>query len=230
MKAKRRYWTPAEEQALSLHYATTRIEVLASMFNRDPRRVLAKANAMGLYKSRELIAEIAREKSAAPGHGGQLHQFKSGNAPWNKGRNYVAGGRSAETRFKPGNKPPTWVPVGSYRVVDQKNGGPELQVKVNDEPGPNSGRWRPMARHVWEQAHGPVPADHIVVFKPGRRSTRPEDVTLDAVELITRQELMRRNTVHNLPPVFAELARMRGSLHRAINSRKKKEGREAEAP
>lgn len=227
---KRRYWTPVEEQMLRQHYADTRTEVLAELFNRDARRVLAKARAMGLRKSRELIAEIAREKSAAPGHGGKAHQFKPGTAPWNKGAHYVAGGRSAETRFRPGNKPPTWVPVGSYRIVDQKNGGPELQVKVNDEPGPNSVRWRPMARHVWELAHGPVPANHIVVFKPGRRSTRPEDVTLDAIELITRQELMRRNTVHNLPPVFADVARLRGVLHRAMNSRNKKEGREAEAP
>lgn len=220
-RMKRRYWTPVEEQMLREHYANTRTEVLAQLFDRDVRRVLAKANSMGLKKSLELIAEISREKTLELTHGGRPYRFKPGIVPWNKGSSYVAGGRSAETRFKPGMKPHTWVPIGSYRVVNNKNGGPELQQKVNDDPGPTCVRWKPVARLVWEAAHGPVPDGHIVVFKPGRRSTKPEEVTLDAIELITRQQLMKRNTIHNLPPEFAEVARLKAVLHRAINTRTK---------
>lgn len=227
-RMKRRYWTPAEEQLLREHYANTRTEVLAKLFDRDTRRVLAKANSMGLYKSLELIAEIAREKTLELTHGGRQYQFKPGIVPWNKGTSYVAGGRSAETRFKPGMKPPTWVPVGSYRVVTNKNGGPELQQKINDDPGPTNVRWKPVARLVWEAEHGPVPEGHIVVFKPGRRTTKAEEITLDAVELITRRQLMKRNTIHNLPPEFAEVARLKAVLHRVINQREK-QGQEAAA-
>jgi hypothetical protein len=31
--------------------------------------------------------------------------------------------------------------------------------------------WVAVHRLVWEQAHGPVPPGHIVVFRPGRHTT-----------------------------------------------------------
>jgi len=231
-RAPRRYWTPAEEDLLRTQYADSSTETLAALLGRSGRRVLAKANAMGLHKSREFIAAVARERSSRPGHPSQAFRFQKGLVPANKGVKHPPGwapGRMAVGQFKPGSKPHTWVPVGSHRVVQKKNGGPELQRKVNDNTGPSSVRWKPVARLVWEAAHGPVPEGHIVVFKPGRRSTELDLVTLDALECITRVQLMRRNSVHNLPPEFAEMARLKAVLHRVINTRTRKEGLATEA-
>jgi len=218
-KYRRRYWTPAEEELLRRRYADTPTELLAKALERDVKGVLAKANSMGLHKSRELIAEIARERSRRPDHGGRVTMFRPGLVPWNKGSSYTARGRCAETQFKPGHKPHTWQPVGSYRIVVSKTGGRHLELKVCDDPGPNSVRWKPVHRLVWEAEHGPVPAGHVVTFREGRRTLDAAEITLDAVELITREELMRRNTVHNLPPEFAEIARLKAVLHRAINDK-----------
>jgi len=227
LTAPRRYWTPAEEALMREHYATRRTDELARELGRDPKRVLAKAASMGLKKTRELKSEMAREHSARPDHGGRAHQFKPGLVPWNKGTHFDSGGRSAETRFKPGQKPHTWVPVGSYRIVQNKSGGPQLERKVNDLPGPNSVRWHPVHRLVWEEAHGPVPDGYIVVFRAGKKTTELADITLDAVECITRAELMRRNTIHRLPPEFAEVARLKATLQRVINTRTRKDGQAA---
>jgi hypothetical protein len=97
---------------------------LAEVLGMRLRRVLAKAkaNAMGLKKSKALIAETARERTCRPEHG------------------------SRATQFKPGMRPHTWVPVGSYRIVE----GPVLERKVNDLPGLNAVRWKPVSRVVWE--------------------------------------------------------------------------------
>jgi hypothetical protein len=218
----RQPWRAWEVEFLRLHYAENHTEALAAVLGRAVERVLAKANALGLHKSRACIAAVASERVRSPGHGGQAHQFKPGLVPWNKGSHFKAGGRSAETRFKPGSKPHTWQPVGSYRIVVNKNGGPQLERKVNDLPGPTSVRWHPVHRLVWEAANGAVPPGHIVVFRPGRRSTELALITEDAVECISRQELMRRNTVHNYGPQVAEIARLRGVLNRVINSKARK--------
>lgn len=212
------FWKECEEEFLRQNYADSLTVDLAQVLGMTIKRILAKANAMGLRKTTELIAATARERTSRPGHGSHKTRIQPGQAPWNKGTNFVSGGRSAETRFKPGNRPSTWVPVGSYRIVEGN-----LERKVNDLPGPNTVRWKPVARLVWEAAHGPIPPGHAVVFKPGRKTTDAALITLDALELLTREQLMQRNTIHRYPPEFADLARLKGQLMKAINHRTKKE-------
>lgn len=227
----RRYWTPEEEAQLRTLYADTTNAALAQLFGRSIERIAAKASALGLHKSRALIAAMARERSSAPDHPSRAYRFAKGVVPVNKGVKHPPGwapGRMAQTQFKHGAKPHSWVPVGSYRIVQNKNGGPQLERKINDLPGSSYVRWAPVHRLVWEEAHGPVPEGHIVVFRPGMKTTELQRITLDAVECITRLQLMKRNTIHNLPPELAEVVRLKGVLHRAINTRAKKEGRATE--
>lgn len=135
--------------------------------------------------------------------------------PWNKGRPFDAGGRSVDTRFRAGNRPQTWVPIGSRRV----NSDGVLDRKITDT-GYAPRDWRAVHRMVWEAAHGDVPPGHVVVFRPGRRTTVEADITLDAVELVSRAELMRRNSVHRLPREVAQAVQLIGAVNRQINERK----------
>jgi hypothetical protein len=48
-----------------------------------------------------------------------------------------------------------------------------------------------------------------------------EQITLDAVELISRAELMRRNTRHNYGPEINDLIGLRARITRQINKRTK---------
>jgi hypothetical protein len=57
--AVRRYWTPAEVAFRTLHYAEQRTDVIAQALNRPRNTVLAKANNLGLSKSKALIAEVS---------------------------------------------------------------------------------------------------------------------------------------------------------------------------
>lgn len=140
--------------------------------------------------------------------------------PWNKGTHFIAGGRSADTRFGKGMKLHTWVPVGTYRIVPDGI----LEQKVNDKPGPNHVRWHPVHRIVWEATHGPVPAGHAVVFKAGRRTNVLEQITVDKLDCITRQQLMQRNSMHaRLPPELANAVQLLGALKRKIRETAEKD-------
>jgi len=215
----RHRWTDAERAYLRQHYADTLTADIAVQLGVAPSRVLAMANALGLHKSPAMVAETARVRTLAPGHGSHATRIKPGEKPWNTGLKGVTGMQHAcrVTQFKPGNKPHTWVPVGSYRVNADNN----LDRKVSEDGGVNE-RWKPVHRLVWVAANGPVPAGHLVVFKPGRHSTDVALITLDAIELITRAENMRRNSYHtNYPAELCQVVQLRGQLTRTINRKAK---------
>ncbi len=154
-------------------------------------------------------------------------RFQPGLLPHNKGvKGWQAGGRARETQFKPGGQPHNTVPIGSYRIDPQGT----LQRKISYDRGSNSKRWRGVHELVWVEANGPVPPKHIVVFKPGMRTTELAEITLDRVECISLAENMRRNTVHNLPKPLAELVQLRGALMRKIHAAEKRHQQETATP
>jgi len=180
---------------------------LALVMGRTTIAVRNMATKLGVKTSPETIATYCR--------------FQKGHSSWNRGmKGWKAGGRSALTRFKSGSlngrAAQLAVPVGSYRISTDGY----LDQKIGTTPGNNNLRWKPVHRLVWIGAHGPIPADHAVTFKPGRRTTELERITIDGLELITRAELMRRNSVHTvMPPELARVVQLRGALLRKIRNR-----------
>lgn len=184
------------------HYPTA---YCARVIGRPESSINAKASELGLKKSREYME---REKPGQfDGVRGQNCRFEKGHEPWNKGKSYRAGGRSAETRFKKGRKPQTWVPVGSERI--SKDG--IRQRKISDT-GYGAGDWQSVHKLLWEEHHGPVPKGHLVVFKNRNR----KDIRIENLELITRAENARRNSIHRYPEEVKSAMRAVGKLKRAI--------------
>lgn len=191
-------WGEADRHLLAELYSDEPNATLARIFGRSENSIDNQATVLGLKKSDAYMA-------TNPGC------FKAGITPWNKGHHYVTGGRSAETRFKKGRKPQTWQPIGHERVCDGY-----LQRKVTDT-GYSPRDYRPVHHLVWEKHHGrPIPEGHAVAFRDGNaRNFDPGNL-----ELITRAELMRRNSYHtNLPPELAQIVQLRGVLTRKINRR-----------
>lgn len=211
---KPRYWTAAEDALLRECYADSRNDDLAEALGRTKAAVLQRAMTLGLRKTPEYKAA-------------HCHRFKPGMQPWNTGRDdFRPGGRSVLTRFKPGElsgRAAALVqPIGTLRIV----AGNTLQRKVSDTPGPNHRRWRSVHELVWIEAHGPVPAGHVVVFRPGQHTMIEAEITLDRLEVVSRADLMRRNSVHRHGPEIARLSQLRGAIHRQINRRQKAEQEE----
>jgi hypothetical protein len=207
---KRRYWKQEEEANLREIYATTLTAELCAMFDRSIKCIYNKAVSMGLKKSPELIRAQAVERLTGPKS--VANRFQKGCATWNKGmKGLDIGGK--ETRFKPGNFPQTWKPIGSERIDSDGY----VYRKVSDTRNKKVD-WVMVHVLLWEQHNGPVPAGCAVVFKDGDK----KNIDIENLECITRAELMRRNTVHRLPKELAELIQLRGALNRQINRRTEK--------
>lgn len=183
------------------------------------------ANGWGLCAIADFMVcakKTIRDHGAAMGLTWADARFPKGNVPFNKGvKGWQAGGRAATTQFKKGVRQGVAVklyqPIGAERV--SKDG--YLERKVNDDL-PLQARWRGVHRIVWEAAHGPIPPGHAVAFLPGKHTADAARITVDCLELVSRAELMRRNSyLTRYPKEVADLIRLRGALNRKINNRSK---------
>lgn len=204
----RRRWTEQELETLRTMYADTKTATLAALLCRTERAVYMAADTLGLKKSAAYLASPEACRLRRGAHVGAATQFKAGHATWNKGTNFTAGGRSAETRFKPGNKPHTWHPLGHERL--SKEG--YLQRKMADT-GCTRKDYVPVHHLVWKEAGREIPPGHALTFRDGNK----RNFALENLELVARAELMRRNSYHNYPKEVAQAIQLRGALNRKIN-------------
>lgn len=210
-----RRWQPWEDDFLRSRYANTLACVIAAGLDRTVRQVYARARALALRKSEEFLGSALSGRMTRGSALGRGSRFKPGQPAWNKGKSGLTGTQEAcrRTQFKHGSKPHNWVPVGSHRITSQG----VLEVKYSECRGSPSQRWKPVARAVWESAHGAVPEGMCIAFKPGRASTRLEEITLDALECVDRGELLRRNGIHAMAAELVEIVRLRATLTRVCN-------------
>jgi hypothetical protein len=203
-------WTAADDELLRQRYPHEPTKVLANELHRSIRSVSLRAKSFGLKKTAEYLATCRLRRG---NNVGAPYRFPKGNIPYNKGlrRPGYAPGRMASTQFKKGQLPWTYMPIGSTRLVEGY-----VYRKVSDKRYvPWTQNWAIEHYLVWEAAHGPIPAGHVVAFKNGDKT----DIRLDNLELITRRELMARNTVHNLPAPLRQTIQLLGVLKRQINRR-----------
>lgn len=206
----RKGWTEVEDDYLRKHYANSTPEELEAHLKRSRPSIYQHATALGLKKSEQYFQTVGAGRFPSGVNKG--HRFAKGFTPWNKGLSgWVAKGTEA-TRFKPGNRPPQEQPIGSLRIT--KDG--LVQRKVSNNPGSNSQRWRSVHELVWVAANGPVPPGHIVVFRPGMKTNKPELITLDKVECISRSENAKRNNL-NKNPEMTKLYQLKGAITRQVN-------------
>lgn len=209
-------WSAEEIELLEYCYEDTATAELAQLLGRPIGTVYQAAAKRGLKKSDEFMASPAACRLRRGDEVGKQYRFKPGIVPHNKGlrRPGWAPGRMRETQFRKGHKPQTWRPVNSTRY--SKDG--YLQLKVTDT-GYSSRDWVGVHILLWEEAHGPVPASHAVCFKDGDK----ENIELPNLELLSRGELMRRNTIHNLPKPLVEVIMLNGALKRKIRRKLREE-------
>jgi len=191
-------WTPEARAELRRLYPLHDNTTIGKMLGCTEPAVLNQAHKLGLKKPAGWI---------------NIGCFHKNQTTWNAGKKgWQAGGRSVATQFKPGNRTgraqAIYKPIGTERI--SKDG--YLERKINDDM-PLQRRWRAVHILLWEAEHGPLPPSHALIFKDGDKT----HIDIGNLLLITRADLMRRNTYHNYPKDIAELIQLRGALMRKIN-------------
>lgn len=122
-------------------------------------------------------------------------KFEKGHTPWNKGlKGLDIGGK--ETQFKKGEKPPSWVPIGSERIT--KDG--YIQIKIRE--GQQQRNWRGKHILIWERENGPLPDGCVIIFGDGDN----RNFDIDNLICVSRKQLLGLNR-HNLIQSDAELTK-----------------------
>lgn len=214
----RRPWTDSECAELARRYPHENTDDIARDIGRSRQAVYVQAGAMGLKKTRASRAASIERLLEASKH----TRFAKGGRTWNKGIKSSTGThpncRPTQFASRPPIEAHNYRPIGSLRI----NADGCLERKVSDDTSlAPARRWVPVHRMIWIAAHGDIPPGHIVVFRPGMFTAELNEITLDRVELITRTELMRRNTRHRLPPEINSLIAVKARLTRIINERSK---------
>jgi hypothetical protein len=207
-KPASRFWTPAEDELLRSRYADETAESLAEALNRTLSSVYYRARRIGLYKSAAFLARLRSDVNQKLLLSGETTRFHPGQKPWNRGIRFDVGGRSSETRFKPGHKTHNWRPIGFERMTWEGY----LERKVTDT-GVKRIDYRLVHHLVWLAAGREIPPGHVLTFRDGDK----RNFDLDNLELLPRKQLMQRNSCHNYGPEISYLMMLRGQIIRKIN-------------
>ena len=126
---------------------------------------------------------------------GLTGQFKKGNVAHNKGKKQIeymsqeSIERTKETRFKKGNKPKNYRPIGSERIT--KDG--YIEVKVSD---PN--KWETKNKIIYKQYFGDIPKGHKVIYADGNKLNNDINnliLVSDNEELIMNRHKLRTENI-----------------------------------
>lgn len=174
------------------------------------------ASALDVHKSRAFKASVLSGMIVS-GHAerGIAFRYPKGHVPANKGmrRPGWGPGRMRETQFKKGefprNKDPDFLVLGALRVnVDNY-----IEMRTSFDAGAKG--WTGLHRILWEDAHGEIPKGRVVVFRDGDSL----NCCIENLELITRAELCKRNSIHNLPKPLKSAIQLLGQLKRRIREK-----------
>lgn len=138
-------------------------------------------------------------------------RFQKGHVPANKGQRGICYEGCKPTQFKSGQMPHNYRPIGSERI----NVDGYTEVKIADPK-----KWKAKHVIVWEEANGPVPKNHVIIFADGNK----RNFDLNNLLMLSRQQLVRMNQNHLIQP-NAELTKtgvIIANIGIKIGERKKK--------
>lgn len=112
-------------------------------------------------------------------------RFRPGHIPdikgkkWNEFMTPEAQKRSRLNQFKKGNIPKNRKEVGDIYL---RNDG-YLWIKVRDYA--KNQNWQQYHRYIWEQANGPIPKGHVIIFLDGnRQNCKLENLTMVSEKVV----------------------------------------------
>jgi len=207
-------WNQDEIDYLIKTFPDNPTKLIAEKLNRNIKSVYTMAYKYNLYKSDEYLKttlKIICRQSALKNTSGQ---WTKGHQPINKGMRWdefmskEGQQRSFQTTFKAGHLPHNTKTDGQVTIRIDKRGVKNQFIRLS------LAKWIPLSHYNWIQANGPIPKGHIVVFK----DKNTLNAKLENLELITKAENCRRNSIMRFPPELRSTIKALGKLKKTIKS------------
>ena len=217
---KRKLWTPQEDKIMRDNYPHKLTKEMSELLpHRTVSQIYYRAFALGIHKTEETRMRAQEYTNKILEEAGKKTRISPGNVPANKGKKiheYMSPEgieRSKATRFKKGNKPHNTREVHDISIRKDTNGQKYAHIKIADA------NWELLHRYIYKKEVGPIPPGMNVQFKDGNT----QNFDIENLELISKQENMSRNTIHNWPEDLKELKILVTTLQRRINKKEKNE-------
>lgn len=203
-----RKFSPEEDAFLKNNYLSVPAKRMAKMLGRCEGTARQRMKLLGIIVPPEVVEKFKQDS-----------YIKKGNISFNKGKKqseYMTAEaikRTKKTRFKKGNLPHNTKSKNGVISIrkDAKTKRPYKHIRVS------IGKWKMLHVVKWETKHGKVPRGKIVVFKDGNSM----NCALKNLQLMTREENMKRNTIHRYPDELKQVIRLNNKLKRKTSEHKK---------
>ena len=146
--------------------------------------------------------------------------FEKGHEPPNKGKKGYCAPGCEKGHFPKGNLPANTKPIGYERV--SKDGYVEVKVRMRPSRKDCNDNFVAKHRLIWEQHHGPIPEDSVVIFKDGDK-TNFDPSNLALVTKAERLDMTRHNLFSSDPALTETgimVARLRTTVFKKRRERK----------
>ena len=201
-----RKFTEEEDEFIRQNYLTIPSKRIAKMLGRSEGTARQRIKLLGITIPPEIIQKF-REDS----------HYKKGSISYNKGKkqteymSYEAIENTKKTRFKKGSIPHNAKEKdGVISIRTDKRGVKYKFIRIS------LGKWMPLSRYNWEQAHGRINKMKII-HKDGNSLNSD----LSNLQLVTPGELMKLNAYHHLPSEITQTIHLSAVLTRKINQKQK---------
>lgn len=203
------------DKFITKNYLKLPVKRLATTINKSHTFVQDRLKKLGLKIPRKIIEQRIIDS-----------RIKKGNVPVNKGKKWKdfmskeGMKASRKTQYKRRHLPHNTLSDGTISIRHNhknRNNPPYAWIRIK------KAKWKMLHVKMWEDKYGRVPKNKIIVFK----DKNTMNITLSNLEMITKAENMKRNTIHNLPPELKDTAYLIGRLTRQINKYEKQNRRSA---
>ena len=203
----RRLWTEKECEVMISMFADNYTIDICKILNRTYGSICSQAKIMNLKKSDEFRSMELQKQADRLKIAGAKFRYAKGREPENKGKpmSKELYDKCKPTMFKKGNEPHNTCFDGYERI--SRDGYIEVRIR--------KGKYVAKHRHLWEQLNGKLPKGYILIFKDRNQ----QNTSLDNLELISREENMRRNTIHRFPNELKKTIRLINKLKKTINEK-----------
>jgi hypothetical protein len=194
-----KFWTEQHTETLRKCYPDMTIQEVIAALDHEfvEHQIKYKANRMGIKKSEAFLERFGFDKYG---------RLTGKVPPHNTGKSMPSRGRTKECHFKNNHLPHNWLPVGTIRF--EKDGYQKIKIAERDQ-------WELLHREVWKRETGSYPPDDcVIIFKDGNN----QNCDISNIEMITKVEHMKRNSVQNLPKPLKQVIALRAAIRRKVNA------------
>lgn len=207
MKRQKHFWTQNEIEILHDLYPHVYTVEITKYVNHSLTSIYQKAYEFGLKKSDEFNAMKKEQEGNLLRIVGVNNRFVKGQCAHNKGRKMPdhVKQKVSKTWFKKGQNPSNTKYDGHERI-DSKDGYVLIRVE--------KGKYQLKQRVIWENHNGPIPANHVIIFKDGDKY----NFDINNLECISSKENMLRNTIQRYPEEVKSCIKLLSTLKKQINA------------